>query len=117
MDGAVQGLPVDMRSLIAGLLEPTPQLRLGCLMGGIGSLTDHTFFGGFPWARLADRSLEPPFVPVLNEFGGISLDPKGSDSEHSDSDMSGEKGPNWSDDVHSSGGSSAAENWGEWASW
>ncbi len=120
VEDVVEGLPAKLRQLIAGLLEPKPQLRLGSLMEGIGSLTDHGFFDGFAWAQLADRSLEPPFVPVLNEFGVIALDPDSSDSEdeNSDGEAGADKEPSWGGgDVHSSGGGGRTADWGEWASW
>jgi serine/threonine kinase 32 len=46
------------------LLERDPKRRLGCRgSGGIEAFKQHPWFRGMDWARLADKEVDPPFVP------------------------------------------------------
>mmetsp|Transcript_19339 Transcript_19339/g.60805 ORF Transcript_19339/g.60805 Transcript_19339/m.60805 type:complete len:937 (-) Transcript_19339:160-2970(-) len=50
-------------SLLQGLLERTPELRLGASTRGAKEIKEHPYFHDFDWDGLAGRYLEPPWKP------------------------------------------------------
>mmetsp|Transcript_49647 Transcript_49647/g.118207 ORF Transcript_49647/g.118207 Transcript_49647/m.118207 type:complete len:963 (-) Transcript_49647:64-2952(-) len=50
-------------SVITGLLERIPELRLGASMRGAKEIKDHRYFNGFDWDALVGCSMKPPWVP------------------------------------------------------
>jgi serine/threonine protein kinase len=52
----------EAQDLIAKLLEPNPEKRLGAQ--SIAEIKEHPWFAGIPWERLEE--LQPPFVPELS---------------------------------------------------
>lgn len=52
-------------SVIAGLLERTPELRIGAAQKGAKEVKEHPYFQGFDWDALVGRRLRAPWVPSL----------------------------------------------------
>lgn len=46
--------------------------RLGCSKKGVAEIVEHPFFEGFDWKGLLYRTLEPPFIPIINGPDDIS---------------------------------------------
>eukprot|EP00128_Syssomonas_multiformis_P009459 Colp12_sorted_trinity150504_noHs@31664 len=63
-------------SILKGLLQVNPEYRLGvCVRGpvtGIDSIKTHPFMEGMDWEKLANKQVEPPFVP---QEGRLYFDP------------------------------------------
>lgn len=51
--------------LTCQLLERDPEKRLGAGTNELEEIQSHPFFGGLDWGALAQRKVEPPFVPTL----------------------------------------------------
>ena len=56
----------NAKTLIKHLLIVDVNKRLGCTKKGIIELIDNPFFEGFDWKGLLYRTLEPPYIPVVN---------------------------------------------------
>ncbi len=54
---------IEARSLIQMLLAKSPEKRLGYHRGA-EAIKEHTFFDGIDWALVADKRMDPPFVPT-----------------------------------------------------
>merc|ERR1712061_48041 len=54
-------------SLMCGLLERAPELRLGSSTRDAHDIMDHWYFEDFDWKDLASQRLEPPYVPILQD--------------------------------------------------
>ncbi|XP_047992941.1 cGMP-dependent protein kinase, isozyme 2 forms cD4/T1/T3A/T3B isoform X1 [Leguminivora glycinivorella] len=52
-------------NLIKKLCRDNPAERLGYQRGGITEIQKHKWFDGFNWEGLAQRTLEPPIMPVV----------------------------------------------------
>jgi len=50
-------------SIVSGLLERTPELRLGASTKGAKEIKEHAYFANFDWDGLAGRYLPAPWVP------------------------------------------------------
>jgi len=57
----------DSASLIKSLLVVDPAKRLGSGVEGVKKIKAHKFFAGVNWKLVANRELEPPFVPELKD--------------------------------------------------
>lgn len=55
----------DIMSLIEGLLEKNPFLRLGT--GSASEIKKHVFFTSIDWKKLEEKELNPPFVPKIKQ--------------------------------------------------
>jgi len=55
-------------SVISGLLQRTPELRLGASTAGAQEIKEHPYFLGFDWDGLAGRYLQPPWKPNLKKL-------------------------------------------------
>lgn len=55
-------------SVISGLLERTPELRLGASIRGAKEIKDHSYFAGFSWDGLVGRYMRPPWLPNLQKL-------------------------------------------------
>eukprot|EP00929_Paragymnodinium_shiwhaense_P047486 TRINITY_DN24087_c0_g1_i1.p1 TRINITY_DN24087_c0_g1~~TRINITY_DN24087_c0_g1_i1.p1 ORF type:complete len:983 (+),score=300.11 TRINITY_DN24087_c0_g1_i1:102-3050(+) len=55
-------------SIINGLLERQPELRLGASARGASELKEHIYFNGFDWNGLAGRYLQPPWHANLKKL-------------------------------------------------
>ena len=42
-----------------------PEIRLGCGSNGEKDIKSHVFFAGLDWVLLEQRSVEPPFKPII----------------------------------------------------
>merc|ERR1712139_220637 len=49
--------------VIAGLLERTPELRLGSSTHGAKEIQQHAYFQAFDWDAVSGRYMEPPWKP------------------------------------------------------
>eukprot|EP01127_Copromyxa_protea_P023944 TRINITY_DN9218_c0_g1_i1.p1 TRINITY_DN9218_c0_g1~~TRINITY_DN9218_c0_g1_i1.p1 ORF type:complete len:330 (-),score=48.39 TRINITY_DN9218_c0_g1_i1:32-1021(-) len=58
--------PFQAKDIITRLLEPSPSLRLGNLVGGIEELKRHPFFHSIDWELLYRKEIDPPAVPTLD---------------------------------------------------
>ena len=67
--------------LISNLLENNSTTRLGCLLNGVDDIISHSFFHNFSWNELSSRTMTPPFVPILKEFGVAALVVESDDDE------------------------------------
>ena len=56
----------NSRMIIKQFLVIDTNKRLGCSKKGVCEIVDHPFFEGFDWKGLLYRTLEPPFIPVVN---------------------------------------------------
>lgn len=54
------------KDLICQLLKTNPTKRLGVIRGGPETIRKHSFFQGFNWEGLKEKTLPPPFVPKLS---------------------------------------------------
>jgi len=54
-------------ALLQGLLERTPELRLGASTHGAKEIKEHPYFDDFDWDGLAGRYLKPPWCPDLQQ--------------------------------------------------
>jgi len=50
-------------SLITGLLERTPELRLGASTRGAKEIKDHAYFNDFDWDGIVGHTLRTPWTP------------------------------------------------------
>jgi len=50
-------------SILTGLLERPPELRIGSTQRGSKELEEHRYFSGFDWVALACQCLVPPWTP------------------------------------------------------
>jgi cGMP-dependent protein kinase len=55
-------------SVISGLLERTPELRMGASSRSAKELKEHPYFQGFDWDKLVGRTLKTPWVPNLSKL-------------------------------------------------
>jgi len=55
-------------SMITGLLERTPELRIGASKLGAKEVKSHPYFGGFNWDGLVGRFLKPAWSPNLKKL-------------------------------------------------
>ena len=53
----------DARDLLTGLLQKSPELRLGSSERDGAELREHAWFATIDWAKLEARELEPSFKP------------------------------------------------------
>lgn len=51
------------KDLISQMLEINPLFRLGSKPDDIEVIKNHAFFSGIDWEALANKEIEPPFVP------------------------------------------------------
>lgn len=49
--------------IISGLLDRTPELRLGSSTRGAKEIKEHSYFDGFDWVALVGRYMTPPWKP------------------------------------------------------
>lgn len=62
------GLSVEVKNLIAGLLERDPTQRLGCRpSAGVEDIKKHPFFSTIDWLELENRQIRPPFKPRVRD--------------------------------------------------
>lgn len=50
--------------LISKLLTKNPESRLGSSFGA-SEIKEHPFFSKIDWVKMSERSLKPPYVPLL----------------------------------------------------
>jgi len=55
----------DAGDLIKALLKRSPSERLPCLLNGTGNIRNHKWFQDFDWQHFEERTMDPPFVPVV----------------------------------------------------
>lgn len=58
--------------LMRGLLVTDLSLRLGNMSGGSADVFNHRWFAEVPWERLANKEVQPPYVPQLGGDGDAS---------------------------------------------
>ncbi|CAE6380661.1 unnamed protein product [Rhizoctonia solani] len=58
--------------LMRGLLVNDLSLRLGNMIGGSKDVFNHLWFSEVPWERLANKEVQPPYVPQLGGDGDAS---------------------------------------------
>ncbi|KAG8728233.1 camp-dependent protein kinase catalytic subunit [Ceratobasidium sp. 423] len=58
--------------LMRGLLVTDLSLRLGNMIGGSKDVFNHHWFSEVPWERLANKEVQPPYVPQLGGDGDAS---------------------------------------------
>ncbi|CAE7232634.1 unnamed protein product [Rhizoctonia solani] len=58
--------------LMRGLLVTDLSLRLGNMQGGSKDVFNHLWFAEVPWERLANKEVQPPYVPQLGGDGDAS---------------------------------------------
>ncbi|CAE6450986.1 unnamed protein product [Rhizoctonia solani] len=59
-------------NLMRGLLVTDLSLRLGNMIGGSKDVFNHPWFSEVPWERLANKEVQPPYVPQLGGDGDAS---------------------------------------------
>jgi len=55
-------------SIISGLLERTPELRLGASTRGAREIKEHYYYAGFSWDALVGRYMKAPWRPDLRKL-------------------------------------------------
>jgi serine/threonine protein kinase len=91
----------NTKMIIKQFLTIDVNKRLGCSKKGVFEIVDHPFFEGFDWKGLLYRTLEPPFIPVVNGPNDISnykvIDNKKISYDEDCVDIDKEKDPfyNW----------------------
>jgi len=55
-------------SVISGLLERTPELRLGTSTRGAREIKEHHYYAGFSWDALVGRYMKAPWLPDLRKL-------------------------------------------------
>lgn len=56
----------EAQSLLIGMLQKQPELRLGSGERDAMEIKEHPWFQGVDWIKLYKRELVPPFVPVVS---------------------------------------------------
>lgn len=62
-----ESFSLELRSLLAGLLQRDVHKRLGCRGRGAGELKAHPFFRGIDWRVVYLQKLQPPLIPARGE--------------------------------------------------
>ncbi|KAH7731468.1 G-protein-coupled receptor kinase [Aphelenchoides avenae] len=62
-----QGLSIECRDLLEGLLKREVHERLGCRGRGAEEVKDHPFFKGVDWQVIYLRRMPPPLIPPRGE--------------------------------------------------
>lgn len=57
----------EAKDFIAGLLVKAPSKRLGTIADSL-EVMNHPWFKDFPWAKLLDKNLTPPYNPLENDW-------------------------------------------------
>mmetsp|Transcript_4720 Transcript_4720/g.17838 ORF Transcript_4720/g.17838 Transcript_4720/m.17838 type:complete len:962 (+) Transcript_4720:82-2967(+) len=57
-------------AIVTGLLERTPELRLGASVQGAKEIKEHPYFGDFDWDALAGRYMPAPWTPNQKKLQG-----------------------------------------------
>lgn len=60
------------RSVVSDWLSSSRSGRLGCGIGGFGSITRHSFFGSISWESAKKMQLQPILIPVVALEGDSS---------------------------------------------
>lgn len=63
---------VDAQDFVTRLLHPNPARRLGMGKRGARGIMKHPFFAGVDWEKLANRSVEPPYIPEVSDLLDLS---------------------------------------------
>jgi RAC serine/threonine-protein kinase len=71
----------EAKSLLSGLLEKTPQKRLGGGPDDVREIMAHPFFASINWTDLVNRKIVPPFKPQVTSD---------TDTRYFDSEFTGE---------------------------
>jgi len=58
-----ENFPSDLIDVIKSLCRTKPEERVTMQKGGVENLKEMPFFSKFDWAALAERKMEPPWVP------------------------------------------------------
>ena len=61
----IPGVSSDAKELIEGLLQKQPSRRLGCILGGVGSVMNMAFFAGVQWMDLLEGRGDGPIIPKV----------------------------------------------------
>ena len=77
-DNEIKMLPIFSAvatKLLQGLLHKNPKKRLGNGKNGIQNIKDHEFFREINWEALANKEIDPPFIPKCeNEVDLANID-------------------------------------------
>jgi len=60
------------KSLITGLLQKDPSLRLAVKKGGTKNIKGHAWYAGFNWDQFAKGSVKPPYIPDVRGAKDLS---------------------------------------------
>jgi serine/threonine protein kinase len=60
-------LPEKSFDILRGLLVRDPRQRLGSGEAGAVRIMQHPFFGGISWDDVAEKKIEPSFIPMRND--------------------------------------------------
>jgi serine/threonine protein kinase len=66
-----RGVSPEAKSLLTMLLDRNPTTRLGSKRDA-DEVKEHVFFKGVDWQRLYDRTIVPPFKPVISQVTDTS---------------------------------------------
>jgi serine/threonine protein kinase len=70
-------LPEKSVDILRGLLARDPQQRLGSGPAGAVRVMQHPYFEGISWDDVAEKKIEPSFIPVRNDESNLSnFDPE-----------------------------------------
>lgn len=78
-------------SILFALLERKPEFRLGASTLGASEIKEHAYFSDFDWGALVGRSLEPPWVPDLQQLQA-RWEPHNEDGVREAHDVNGRMG-------------------------
>lgn len=62
----------DARSIVSSFLNTSRSRRLGCTMGGFGTIENHPFFKGVSWESARKLQLQPILIPTCTSDGDTS---------------------------------------------
>ncbi|CAH2234150.1 cAMP-dependent protein kinase catalytic subunit 1-like [Pararge aegeria] len=66
------GLVLECKNIIKGLLQVDTTKRLGCLKNGVFEIKGHPWFSDISWQSILQQRAQPPFVPICPTPGDTS---------------------------------------------
>ena len=60
------------KTVVSDFLQANRSSRLGCTIGGFGSITRHSFFNGVSWDSAKKAQIQPILVPTVVSEGDSS---------------------------------------------
>jgi cGMP-dependent protein kinase len=97
---------IAARTLLKGMLEKRPELRLACHSVGAADLFSHPYFDEYPWDSVMTRQLTAPYIPnvdaISQKLEAVEADralthDESEDKSDAESDKSSEESSDFGD--------------------